>query len=79
MKRTTISADEEVLRRLREIAKRENVTWSDVIRLALERHLARRRPRRARLSLVGVGRSGRNDVAAHAEALLEKGFGRSFR
>lgn len=76
MKRTTIFADEAVLSRLREIARRENVSLSDVIRTALERHVSRRRPKRSRLSLVGIGRSGRKDVAEHAEELLGKGFGR---
>ena len=38
MRRTTIFADEEVLRKLREIAKRENITLSNAIRTALQRY-----------------------------------------
>jgi hypothetical protein len=76
MRRTTIFADEEVLRKLRDIARRENITLSDAIRTALARYVARRRPARSRWSLVGIGRSGRKDVAEHAEELLGKGFGR---
>ena len=76
MKRTTVFASEEVLTRLREIAKRENLSLSDVIRAALERYAARHGRRRARISLIGIGRSGRRDVAEHAEELLGKGFGR---
>jgi hypothetical protein len=76
MRRTTIFADEDVLRRLREIAKRENMTLSDAIRTALDRYVSRRQPKRSRLSLIGIGRSGRRDVAEHAEELLGKGFGR---
>ncbi|HEY7602353.1 MAG TPA: ribbon-helix-helix protein, CopG family [Methylomirabilota bacterium] len=76
MRRTTIFADEDVLRRLREIAKRENLTLSDVIRAALDRYVSRHGPKRPRLSLIGIGRSGRRDVAEHAEDLLRKGFGR---
>jgi hypothetical protein len=76
VRRTTIFADEEVLRKLRDIARRENITLSDVIRTALARYVARRRPARSRLSLVGIGRSGRKDVAEHAEELLGRGFGR---
>ena len=76
MRRTTVFADEDVLRELREIAKRENLKLSDVIRKALQDYVSRRRPRRTRLSLVGVGRSGRRDVADHAEELLGRGFGR---
>ncbi len=76
MRRTSVFADEEVLRRLRDIARRERKTLSEVIRLALERYVARRQPRRRSPSLVGIGRSGRKDVAEHAEELLGKGFGR---
>jgi metal-responsive CopG/Arc/MetJ family transcriptional regulator len=76
MKRTTVFADDEVLRHLREIAKRENLSVSEVTRKALHEYVRRRRPRRSRLSLVGIGRSGRKDVAERAEELLGKGFGR---
>ena len=76
MRRTTIFADEDVLRRLREIAKRENMTLSDAIRAALDRYVARHRPKRARLSLIGIGRSGRRDVAERAEELLGERVGR---
>ncbi|HEY6200141.1 MAG TPA: hypothetical protein VI231_16120 [Candidatus Binatia bacterium] len=76
MKRTTVFAEEEVFRKLREIAKQENSSVSEVARKALAVYVARRRPRRARLSLVGIGKSGRKDVAARSEDLLRKGFGR---
>ncbi|MCZ7624425.1 MAG: hypothetical protein C3F12_07645 [Candidatus Methylomirabilota bacterium] len=76
MKRTTIFADEDVLRKLREIAQREHVTLSEIIRTALEGYVSRRRPRRSSLSLIAIGRSGRKDVAERAEELLGKGFGR---
>ncbi len=76
MKRTTVFADEDLLRKLRQIAQQDNITVSDAIRRALELYVARRQPKRARLSLIGIGRSGRKDVAEHAEALLDKGFGR---
>jgi metal-responsive CopG/Arc/MetJ family transcriptional regulator len=76
MKRTTVFADEDLLRKLREIAKRENSSVSEVTRKALVEYVSRRRPKRSRLSLVGVGRSGRKDVAERSEDLLRKGFGR---
>jgi hypothetical protein len=76
MRRTTIFADDDVLRKLRDIARRENITLSDAIRAALDRYVSRRQPKRPRLSLVGIGRSGRRDVAENAEDLLVKGFGR---
>ena len=74
MRRTTIFADEDVLRRLREIAKRENMTLSEAIRSALDRYVLRHQPRRSRLSLIGIGRSGRRDIAEHAAELLGKRY-----
>ena len=76
MKRTTIFADEDTLGKLREIARRRNTTLSEIIRTALKRYVSRRHPRTRPLSLIGIGRSGRKDVAEHAEELLGKGFGR---
>jgi hypothetical protein len=76
MKRTTVFADEETLKKLREIAKRENSSLAQVTRKALTEYVSRRRPKKTRLSLIGIGRSGRKDVAARAEELLDEGFGR---
>jgi metal-responsive CopG/Arc/MetJ family transcriptional regulator len=76
MKRTTVFADEDVFRKLRDIAKRENSSISEVARKALRAYVSRRQPRRSRLSLVGIGKSGRKDVAERSEELLGKGFGR---
>jgi metal-responsive CopG/Arc/MetJ family transcriptional regulator len=76
MKRTTVFADDEVLRQLREIAKREKVTVSELTRKALRQFVARRQFRRSRLSLARIGRSGRKDVAERAEEIVRTGFGR---
>ncbi len=76
MKRTTVFADDDVMKRLKEIAKREKSTVSKVTRDALNEFVSRRTRKKSRLSLIGVGRSGRKDVAERAEDLLEKGFGR---
>ena len=76
MKRTTVFADENVLQKLKAIAKRENSTLAEVTRKALNEFVSRRRRKRSRLSLIGVGRSGRKDVAERAEELLGKAFGR---
>lgn len=72
MKRITVFADEEVFRKLRDIAKRENSSVSEVTRKALHAYVSRRQPRRSRLSLVGIGKSGRKDVAERSEELLGK-------
>jgi hypothetical protein len=54
MKRTTVMADEETLRRLRDIARREGRSLADVIREALESRAAE--PAR-RLHFLGIGAS----------------------
>ena len=46
MKRTTVFADDETLRKLREIAKRENISLAQVTRKALTEYVSRRRPKR---------------------------------
>jgi metal-responsive CopG/Arc/MetJ family transcriptional regulator len=76
MKRTTVFADEDILKKLREIAKKENSSVSEVTRKAIHEYVSRRRPKRSRLSLIGIGRSGRKDVAERSEELLGRGFGR---
>ena len=76
MKRTTVFADDDVIKKLKEIAKRENSTVSKVTRKALHEFVSRRTRKKSRLSLIGIGRSGRKDVAQRAEKLLGKGFGR---
>jgi len=76
MKRTTVFADDDVMKKVREIAKRENCTVSEITRKALHEFVSRRHRKPSRLSLIGIGRSGRKDVAERAEELLGKGFGR---
>ena len=47
MKRTTVFADDETLRKLREIAKRENISLAQVTRKALTEYVSRRRPEKS--------------------------------
>jgi hypothetical protein len=76
MKRTTVFAEDDVLKKLSDIAKRENCTLAEVTRRALNEYVSRRARKRPRLSLIGIGKSGRKDVAERAEEILGKGFGR---
>ena len=76
LKRTTIFADEETLAALRTIARARGLSLAQAVRQALAAFVAKHRPRRKPLSIIGIGRSGRKDVADQAEALLRKGFGR---
>lgn len=76
MKRTTIFADEETLAALRTIARERGLSLAEAMRQALAAFVAKHRPRRKPLSIIGIGRSGRKDAAERAEQLLRKGFGR---
>lgn len=55
MRRTTIMADEDLLERLRAIARRERISLAEVIRQGLEWR-ARRQPPKP--SFIGAGASG---------------------
>lgn len=70
MKRTTIFADESLLKALQSIASKEQTTLSATIRKALEEFVGRRQGSGSLPSFLGIGRSGRKDVAERAEELL---------
>ena len=72
MKRTTIFADEAMLSSLRQIAQREGLSIAEVIRQALDRFIAERQGERRLPSILGIGRSGRQDIADRCEELLWK-------
>ncbi len=70
MKRTTIFADESMLDALKEIARREDVSIAEVIRQALNRYIADRQSNERLPLILGIGQSGRKDVAERFEELL---------
>ncbi len=70
MKRTTIFADEALIDTLRDVARKDGRSLSATIRVALEEFAARRAAPASLPSFVGIGRSGRHDVAERAEELL---------
>lgn len=72
LNRTPILADEETLRALRRIARERGLSLAETMRRALVASAAKPRPRRKPLSITGIGRSGRTDVASRAEELLQK-------
>ncbi|MFH0803268.1 MAG: ribbon-helix-helix protein, CopG family [bacterium] len=71
MLRTTILADEEILLRLRLLAKRQKKTLSEVIRKALDTYLEQKTGRK-KLSFLGAGHSGKKNVSAAAEEIINK-------
>jgi len=72
MKRTTIFADEDVLSALREIAQQEGLSIAEVIRQALNRFIVDQHRGRRLPSFLGIGQSGRKDIAERSEELLRK-------
>lgn len=76
MRRTTVFVDDEVLDALVAIARRRGISVAQITREALAAYVSREQGRRRPLSLAGIGRSGRKDVAERAEDLLKEGFGR---
>ncbi len=72
MKRTTVFADEKTLLALQAIARETDVSMAELIRKALEAFVAQYRSSKPPLSIVGIGRSGRHDVAERSEELLRR-------
>jgi metal-responsive CopG/Arc/MetJ family transcriptional regulator len=71
MKRTTIFADENMLRDLKEISEQDNKSVAEVVREAITSYVrVRRKKRKAQPGFVGIGKSGRNDIAEKYEELL---------
>ena len=73
MRRTTFFADEQHMDELKEIAREERKTLASVIREATATYVREKQKRKKRkLSIVGIGSSGRGDVAEKHEELLWK-------
>lgn len=71
MKRTTIFIDESTERELELLARRRGESKAALVREALSEYLSRKAQEAPRdLGFVGVGRSGRGDVAERHEELL---------
>jgi PhoPQ-activated pathogenicity-related protein len=70
MKRTTIFADESLVDALRVVANKERTSLSAVIRRALEEFIEKRQGTGTLPSFLGIGRSGRKDIAEQVEDLL---------
>lgn len=72
MKRTTFFADEQHMDELKEIAREERKTLASVIREATALYVREKHRKKRKLSIVGIGSSGRADVAERHEELLWK-------
>ena len=72
MKRTTIFAGDDLLNELKRLSAEENRSMADVVREAMEEYVKRKRKAVRKFSFVGIGNSGRRDVAEKHERLLWK-------
>jgi metal-responsive CopG/Arc/MetJ family transcriptional regulator len=71
MTRTTILIEDDLLLEVKQLARSQGTTTTEIIREALKAYIGRRR--RARVpSFTGVGRSGRRSVSKNAEAILRQ-------
>ena len=69
MGRTTVLVPDQVEAKLRHEADVRGLTYSDVVREALERHAGARRPRS-----IASGDSGRSDISARVDEILAEEY-----
>lgn len=72
MKRTTIFADDDLLKEIRDISREEQRSVADIMREAMQSYIKRKRRGKKKLSFIGMGSSGKRDVAERHEELLWK-------
>ncbi len=70
MRRTTIFADDHLLDEIKDLAKQEKRSVAELIRDALGQYISTKRGPAKRLSIIGIGKSGRKDIAEKHEELL---------
>ncbi|MEW6002586.1 MAG: ribbon-helix-helix protein, CopG family [Nitrospirota bacterium] len=72
MRRTTIFADDSLINEIKEISKEENRSVADILREAMEVYIKQKRHKKKKISFIGIGSSGRKDIAERHEELLWK-------
>ena len=72
MKRTTIFTEEYLYKEIKDISNEENRSVAEVIREAMEIYINQKRQKKKKLSFIGIGNSGRKDIAENHEELLWK-------
>jgi metal-responsive CopG/Arc/MetJ family transcriptional regulator len=72
MKRTTIFADDNLIKEIKEISKEQNKSAAEIIRDAMLTYIKHKRHGKKKLSFIGIGDSGRRDIAEKHEELLWK-------
>lgn len=72
MRRTTIFADDGLTNEIKEISKEENRSVAEIVREAMQSYIKRKRHKKKKLSFIGIGDSGRKNIAERHEELLWK-------
>ena len=72
MRRTTIFADDDLLDEMKSLSVEENRSVAEIVREAMEEYVKRKRKAVRKFSFLGIGNSGRRDVAEGHERLLWK-------
>jgi len=72
VKRTTIFTEEYLYKEIKDISNEENRSVAEVIREAMEIYINQKRQKKKKLSFIGIGNSGRKDIAENHEELLWK-------
>ena len=71
MKRTTIFADDALLKEFTDLSKEENRSVAEMVREAMEQYVRQRHQKKKKsISFIGIGASGRRDVSEKHEELL---------
>jgi predicted transcriptional regulator len=73
MARTTILLDTELMFRLKQLAGAEGKTVTAIIREAIVAYLDRQKTPR-KLSIIGIGRSGKGNLSEDVEKILKQKF-----
>lgn len=71
MTRTTILLDDDLLLEVKQLARANGITATEVIREALKAYIGEQRRARP-LSFAGVGKSGRRSISKKAEEVLRR-------
>lgn len=79
MKRTTVYLDDRTDLELARLARQQGRSKAELMREALEHYLAQEARPRSLPRSVGMGRSGRTDLAEHDEELLAEIFDEEYQ
>jgi len=75
MRRTTIFADDNLINEIKEISKEENRSVAEIVRESMQNYIKQKRHKKKKLSFIGIGDSGRCDIAEkHEELFWKKGI-----